>query len=129
MARWIEEKGWEAQLIPFDEFFIHLDVLLCMASERAAAVFVDGAPPILLELLEKRGIDILPVGYHDVINLGCNILSLGDNRVISTLGNQGLNSLLRGHNIDVFELDYSMFTTHSGGIHCSVMAVRRDPVG
>ncbi len=127
MARWIEAEGWEAHLVPFDEHFIHLDALICMASDRLATACVEAVPEVALELLEKRGVGILPVSYHDTMKLGCNILALGADRVLSTHDNQPVNSVLRERHIQVYELDYSMFTTHFGGIHCSVMPLRRDP--
>ncbi len=46
--------------------------------------------------------------------------------MISTVENVELNSRLRAAGFDVCELDYTMFTTHLGGLHCSTMALRRD---
>jgi arginine deiminase len=126
MAVWIEREGWEAVLVPFPAEFIHLDALVCMAAERAAAVS-EAAPPTVVRLLESRGIEIVPVSYRDTVALGCNVVALGDDRVVSTTENRDLNGRLRALGRAVHEVEYTMFTTHSGGLHCSTMPLRRDP--
>ena len=125
VAQWVEEQGWEATIVPFPEQFIHIDALVCMVPGSAAAVS-EAAPDEVLMLLEARGVEIFPVTYRDTMKLGCNVIALGDDRVVSTVENVELNSRLRSAGFDVYEVDYAMFTTHFGGLHCSTMALRRD---
>lgn len=127
-ARWFEEQGWETKLHPFDEHFLHLDVLFCMAAENLAVACVEVLDDPFLAWLQEKGIRLLPVPYKDAMQLGCNLLALGGERVISPRHNHSLNERLRAEGLTVLDPEMQVFTNGGGGVHCMTMPLRRDPL-
>ncbi len=128
VAGWFEAEGWEVRLAPIDEFYVHIDLMVCMLAERAAAVCLDTTDPAIVEWLRGKDIEIVPVGFRDTMGLGCNVVSLGNDRVLSTAASTDLNARLRALGFQVFDPDMSMFTLAGGGVHCMAQALRRTPV-
>ena len=127
-AGWLEADGWEVRLQPIDPHFVHVDVLVCMLRPGLAAVCLDVADPTLAAWLESKGIEIVPVGYRDAMSLGCNVVSLGDDRVLSAAASTELNANLGALGLTVYDPDLSMFTLGGGGPHCLCQALRRESV-
>ena len=96
-------------------------------AEKLAAVCLDTTEPDIVEWLEGRGIEIVPVSFKDTMTLGCNVMSLGNDRVLSPVDSKELNQKLRARGFEVYDPDMSMFTRAGGGIHCMAQPLRRDP--
>ena len=58
--------------------------------------------------------------------LGCNVVALGGDRVLSTLGAKDLNGRLRAAGFEVYDPDMTMFTWAGGGVHCMCQPLRRE---
>lgn len=126
---WFRAEGWEAHAVPFPPHFVHLDVSVGFINDKLVAVAPDAHQAWFLDLLRSKGYEILPVTYYDSTQLGTNIVSLGNDRVLSTAANKDLNARMRALGIEVFDPDLSMFTLGGGGPHCLCQALRRDPLG
>lgn len=59
--------------------------------------------------------------------LGCNVVSLGRDRVLSPRSSADLNARLRAFGFTVYDPDVSMFTLGGGGLHCMMQALYRTP--
>lgn len=127
LATWLRAEGWEVREQPFDEHFLHLDVLFCMAAANLAVACPEALDPAFLDWLRDHGIRCLPVGYADTMRLGCNILALGHGRVVSARESTAVNALLRAHGLTVLDPALSLFTAGGGGPHCLTCPLRRDP--
>ena len=125
-AGWLREQGWECRIEPFDEHFLHLDVLFCMAAPGLAVACEDVLDPAFLAWLKDRRIRTVPVPYREAMRLGCNILALGGDRVISSRNSTALNDALRAEGLTVLDPDLSLFTAGGGGPHCLTCPLRRD---
>ena len=97
-----------------------------MLSEHCAAVCLDTTDPEIVDWLKARNIEIVPVSFRDTINLGCNVMSLGNDRVLSPASSKDLNERLRAMGFTVYDPDASMFLHAGGGIHCMAQPLRRD---
>jgi N-dimethylarginine dimethylaminohydrolase len=126
LAGWLRAEGWEVRIESFDEHFLHLDVLFCMAAPGLAVACLDVLPEDLSEWLAAHGIRCLPVPYRAAMTLGCNILSLGGGRVISARESQTLNAALRAEGLVVLDPALSLFTAGGGGPHCLTCPLRRE---
>ena len=126
LAVWLREEGWEVRVEPFDEHFLHLDVLFCMAAPGLAVACEDVLDPGFLRWLGARGIRTIPVPYREAMALGCNILALGDGRVISARESGALNAALRAEGLEVLDPALSLFTLGGGGPHCLTCPLLRD---
>lgn len=125
LAAWLRAEGWEVRIEPFDEHFLHLDVLFCMAAPGLAVACHDVLDPGFLAWLGAHGIRTIPVPYRDAMALGCNILSLGRDRVISARASKGLNAALRAEGLEVLDPELGLFTAGGGGPHCLTCPLTR----
>ena len=124
-AGWLRAEGWEVRVEPFDEHFLHLDVLFCMAAPGLAVACLDVLPEGFVGWLRGRGIRCLPVPYREAMRLGCNVLSLGDGRVVSAAASGDLNAALRAEGLAVLDPELSLFAAGGGGPHCLTCPLAR----
>ncbi len=125
---WMEAEGLEVKYAPIDNFYVHIDLMVCMLADRLAAVCLETTPPDIVDWLKSKRIEIVPVGFRDTMALGCNVLSLGNDRVLSSAASTDLNERLRARGFTVWDPDMSMFTLGGGGVHCMAQPLRRDLV-
>lgn len=127
VASWMESEGIEVLYAPIDEYYVHIDLMVCMLAEKLCAVCLDTTPPEVVAWLQARKIELVPVGFRETMALGCNVVSLGNDRVLSTTAAPELNSKLRALGLTVFDPDMSQFQLAGGGVHCMCQPLRRDP--
>lgn len=125
-AAWLRAEGWEVRIEVFDEHFLHLDVLFCMAAPGLAVACLDVLDPDFVAWLAGHGVRCIAVPYREAMALGCNILALGEGRVVSARGSAGLNAALRAEGLDVLDPELSLFTAGGGGPHCLTCPLRRE---
>lgn len=125
---WLGQEGWEIKYAPIDGFYSHIDLMVCMLGEKLAAVCLETTAPDVVEWLKEKKIEIIPVNFTDTMNLGCNVMALGNDKVLSTAGSMDLNSKLRAQGFEVFAPELDMLTMNGGGVHCVAQPLRRDPV-
>ena len=64
---WFEAEGWEVRLAPIAEHYVHIDLMVCMLGHKLAAVCLDTTDDSIIEWLEGKGIEIVPVSYRDTM--------------------------------------------------------------
>jgi len=92
---WFEAEGWEFHTYAFDPHFLHLDVQMGMLAEDLAVVCVEAVEPGLVNWLRSKGIRVLEVPYSDAMQLGCNVVALGNERVLIPASSRSLAALCR----------------------------------
>jgi N-dimethylarginine dimethylaminohydrolase len=127
-AGFFTAHGWEVKLVPFAEHFLHLDVLFCMATPRLAIACIDVLGEDFETFLADRQIRVLRASYAEVMAMSCNLLSLGDDRVVSPAHSVRLNAALRAEGVEVFDPELDEFARGGGSVHCMTMPLKRDPV-
>ena len=128
VGQWLETEGWEVKYAPIDEFYVHIDLMVCMLAPKCAAVCLDTTEPDVVEWLKSKNVEIISVGFRDTMELAGNVMALGNDRVLSTAGATDLNAKLRAHGFEVYDPDMSMFTLAGGGVHCMAQPLKRDTV-
>lgn len=128
VAGWFEAEGWEVRLAPIAEHYVHVDLMVCMLAPKLAAVCLDTTDGWIVDWLESKKIEIVPVSYRDTMALGCNVMALGNERVLAAAHSKDLNAKLRAQGLTVYDPDVTMFTMGGGGVHCLSQPLRRDPV-
>ncbi|MCZ6617368.1 MAG: arginine deiminase family protein [Gammaproteobacteria bacterium] len=123
---WFEQEGWEFMIGRFDPHFLHMDVMCVMVAEKLAAVCVEVIPEDVLAWLKAKNIDILEVPYREAMDLGCNVMSLGDDRVLLPAHSTTLKARCKTMGLTVFDPDISMITKGGGGVHCMCQPLRRE---
>jgi len=125
---WMEKEGWEVKYAPVDPFYVHIDLMVCMIAPKCAAICLETTPDDVVEWLKSKNIEMVPVSFKDTMALGCNVMSLGGERVLSPAHSKDLNAKLRALGFTVYDPEMDMFTMMGGGIHCMAQSLRRDPV-
>ncbi len=127
LARWFIDEGWEIKFAPIDPFYVHIDLMVCMLTEHCAAVCLETTDPDIVSWLAQMNIEIIPASFEETMALGCNVVALGNDKVLSTLAATDLNQKMRAIGLEVYDPDMTMFTWAGGGVHCMCQPLRRDP--
>ena len=125
IADWFVAEGWDIKWAPIDQFYVHIDLMVCMLNERCAAVCLETTEDDVVEWLKSKKIEIIPATFKETMALGCNVVALGKDRVLSTLGAKDLNAKMRAAGFTVYDPDMTMFTWAGGGVHCMCQPLRR----
>jgi N-dimethylarginine dimethylaminohydrolase len=128
LRSWFEDEGWEMHTYEFDPHFLHLDVQMGMIAEGLAVVCVEAVEPELVEWLESKGIRAIPIAYADAMQLGSNVVALGDERVLVPASSRNLIAACRAEGLRVYDPDVSMIGNGGGAVHCMCQALKRDHV-
>ena len=121
------DKGWEVRVVPIPAHFIHLDALIVPIAPKLAVACLDALEDWVVAWLRDRGFDFVDVPYREcAMNLGVNLVSLGNDRILSMASDSDLNERLRALGFKVHEPDMSMFTLGGGGVHCLSQALYRE---
>ncbi|MGI9463875.1 MAG: dimethylarginine dimethylaminohydrolase family protein [Aestuariivirgaceae bacterium] len=123
---WLTGEGWEIKYAPIDPFYVHIDLMVCMLSEHCAAVCLETTEEDIVDWLKSKNIEIIPATFKETMALGCNVVALGNDRVLSTLGANDLNAKMRANGFEVYDPDMTMFTWAGGGVHCMCQPLSRD---
>ena len=127
-AGWFREQGWEVRLESFAEHFLHLDVLFCMAADGLAVACIEVLGDEFAAWLKERGIKVVEASYREVMDMSCNLLALGRDRVISPRHSVRINAALRAEGLTVYEPDLDLFAAGGGSVHCMTMPLHRKPI-
>ena len=125
VAQFVRNEGWEAMTAPISREFVHMDGLVVPLGEKLLLACKDAMEPWLVDWIIQRGFEIVDVDFAEARNLGVNLVSLGNDRIVAMKGAPNTAGKLRALGFDVTIVDLSMFTLGGGGIHCLTQALRR----
>jgi N-dimethylarginine dimethylaminohydrolase len=98
---------------------LHLMSLISLLDEGTAIVDLPWLAVETVELLKARGFDFIEIDYAERDTLACNVLSLGEKRVLAIEENQQTNERLRAAGFDVRTFPGSEICINgSGGPTC-----------
>lgn len=124
---WLEREGYEVKLAYNDPYYMHMDMMAVMLAPKLAAVCCDCMRPDVLAWLVDIGVEIIDVSFPEMLRLGCNVVALGDDRVLLPASNTALKEQCRAVGLRVYDPDISMITMCGGGVHCLCQPLQRDP--
>jgi N-dimethylarginine dimethylaminohydrolase len=125
-ANWLKAEGWEIKFAPIDQFYVHIDLMVCMLNENCAAVCLETTEDDIVAWLKSKKIEIIPASFKETMALGCNVVALGRDRILSTQSAMQLNRNMRAAGFQVYDPDMSMFLQAGGGVHCMCQPLRRE---
>jgi N-dimethylarginine dimethylaminohydrolase len=128
IAEFVRQEGWDVEVAPIPALFVHMDGLVVPLDHKLIVACLDALEPWVIDWLKNKGFDFVDVGFNEAKDLGVNLVSLGNKKVLSMAGSVNLNNKLRELGYEVFAPDMSMFTLGGGGVHCMCQALKRDPV-
>jgi N-dimethylarginine dimethylaminohydrolase len=128
LKSWFEAEGWEFHAYAFDPHFLHLDVQMGMIAEGLAVVCVEAVEPELLAWLAAKRIRAIPISYAAAMQMGTNVVALGQERVLVPASSKNLITACRAEGLRVYDPDVSMIGNGGGAVHCMCQALARDSV-
>jgi N-dimethylarginine dimethylaminohydrolase len=127
LQAWFEAEGWEFYTYAFDPHFLHLDVQMGILAEGLAVVCTEAVEPEFLDWLHSKHIRTLSIPYGDAMQLGSNVVALGEERVMVPASSKNLIAACRAEGLTVYDPDVSMIGHGGGAVHCMCQALKRDP--
>ncbi len=127
VGAWVREQGWDACVTPIPALFVHMDGIVVPIAPKLAVACVDALEGWVVDWIESKGFEFINVDFKDAKDLGANIVTLGNGRVLSMKQNTNLNEKLCLQGFEVYDPDMSMFTLGGGGVHCLCQSLRREP--
>jgi len=126
VAGWFEDEGWEVRIAFIDEYYVHIDLMVVPIADKLTAVCVACTEPAIVEWLKAKGHEIIDVPFQDTMALGCNMMSLGDDKIIAPASSKALIEQLRARGFEVADVDTAEISKTGGGIHCMAQALKRE---
>ena len=81
----------------------------------------------MVDWLKSKQIEIVSVPFKETMDLGCNVVALGNDRVLLPKHSTVLKDKITTLGLEVFDPDVSMITPGGGGVHCMCQSLRRLP--
>nr|WP_314443843.1 arginine deiminase family protein [uncultured Sphingomonas sp.] len=125
LGSFFEARGWQVTMTPVDPDLLHLDTHFCVIDRDVALACVEKLDPGFIAMIQELGIEIVPVREEEIASLGCNVLSLGRRRIISTGSAPRVDEAVRALGFEVLVVPLGEFTQCGGGVHCLTMPLRR----
>jgi N-dimethylarginine dimethylaminohydrolase len=94
---------------------LHLMSLMSLLDERTALVDLPWLAVETVELLKSRGYALIEIDYSERETLACNVLSLGNTRLLALEENKTTNQKLRQSGFDVRTFPGSELCINGGG--------------
>ena len=99
-----------------------------MLAEGLAVICVEAVEPELVRWLHSKRIKTIAISYADAMQLGTNVVALGNERVLVPASSKNLIAACRAEGLTVYDPDVSMIGNGGGAVHCMCQALRRDRV-
>lgn len=128
IAGWMEAEGWEVMLMDIDPYYVHIDLMVVMLAPKLAAVCIECTDPKVVDWLKAKQIEIIEVPFQETMALGCNVVALGEDRVLLPAASKTLKEKLKARGFTIYDPELDMITQGGGGVHCMCQSLIRDPV-
>jgi N-dimethylarginine dimethylaminohydrolase len=125
VAGWFEAEGWEVRIAFIDEYYVHIDLMVVPIAEKLTAVCLACTDPAIVDWLRNKGHEIIDVPFQQTMALGCNLMSLGNSRIIAPASSTTLIEALRARGFEVAAVETAEISKTGGGIHCMAQALKR----
>ena len=119
-----ELPDFEILPIPFNPKYLHLDCVFNILSPTDALIFPDALDQKVVDRLSKM-YNLIEVSDSEQFSMGTNVLSIGQNRVLSLPVNIDVNHQMRQRGYEVLEVDFSEIIKSGGSFRCCSMPIVR----
>ena len=108
---------------------LHLLSLISMLDHDLAVVYLPLLPTAMVELLEQRNIQLVPIPDEEFVSQGCNVLALGPRRCVILKENVVTAERLRAAGCEVITFSGDEIShNRTGGPTCLTRPLLRDAV-
>jgi arginine deiminase len=118
--------GWSSRVMSYPANFIHLDQILGVVDATNCVVCDEVLKDEDLTWLRRQGFTFHSVPQNSWSDLPCNVVSLGNGRIVTVDRNRALNQKLAEIGFDVIPLNLEEYVRDFGGPHCLTLPIRRE---
>ena len=110
--------------IPFKEKYLHLDCVFNVVSPEVALIYPKALTKKDIDFFASR-YELIEVSEEEQFQLGTNVLSIGNKRVLSMPINKKVNQQLRNHGFQIIEVDITEIIKSGGSFRCCTLPLVR----
>lgn len=111
--------------IPFKEKYLHLDCIFNIVSPKVALIYPNALTQKEIDFFAAR-YDLIEVSKEEQFQLGTNVLSIGNKRILSLPVNINVNKQLRDRGFQVIEVDITEIIKSGGSFRCCTLPILRE---
>lgn len=111
--------------IPFKEKYLHLDCIFNIVSPEVALIYPHALTQKEIDFFAAR-YDLIEVSEEEQFQLGTNVLSIGNKRILSLPVNSNVNKQLRDRGFQVIEVDITEIIKSGGSFRCCTLPILRE---
>lgn len=122
----LNDLGIDIIPVDFPEAYLHLDMIMNVVGEKTAVICEEALPNNVINTLTNKGFELINVTKEDVFLHKCNLLSLGDQTIISHHQAEDVNTQLEQLGFRVISLDLKEVLKSGGGPRCMSFPLLRE---
>ncbi|MEK5393918.1 dimethylarginine dimethylaminohydrolase family protein [Margalitia sp. FSL K6-0131] len=111
--------------IPFKDKYLHLDCIFNVVSPDIALIYPNALTKKYIDYFASR-YELIEVSEEEQFQLGTNMLSIGNKRLLSLPVNKKVNQQLRDHGFQVIEVDITEIIKSGGSFRCCTLPILRE---
>ena len=111
--------------IPFKEKYLHLDCIFNIVSPEVALIYPNALTQKEIDFFAAR-YDLIEVSEEEQFQLGTNVLSIGNKRILSLPVNINVNKQFRDRGFHVIEVDITEIIKSGGSFRCCTLPILRE---
>ena len=111
--------------IPLRDDILHLDCVFNLISANTALIHPPAIDPTACQRLQET-YTCIEVTDDEQFHMGPNVLSIGNQTIISLPENERLNTALRAHQYEVIEVPFSEIIKSGGSYRCCTLPLWRE---
>ncbi|MFD2133840.1 dimethylarginine dimethylaminohydrolase family protein [Pseudogracilibacillus auburnensis] len=122
----LSDLGIEVITVDFAEEYLHLDMIMNVIGEKTAVICEEALPTHMIDKLKEKDFTLIKVSKDDVFLHKCNLLSIGDNTIISHNQAEDINEQLQQLGFRIIQLDLKEVLKSGGGPRCMSFPLLRE---
>lgn len=122
----LQEKlpDYEVHAIPIRDDILHLDCTFNLVDSSTALVYPDGIEKKALQQLKER-YQFIEITDEEQFQLGTNVLSIGNKKIVSLPENSRINQALEKAGFSILEVAFSEIIKSGGSFRCCTLPLVR----
>lgn len=122
----LSDLGIEVITVDFAEEYLHLDMIMNVIGEKTAVICEEALPTHMIDKLKDKDFTLIKVSKDDVFLHKCNLLSIGDNTIISHNQAEDINEQLQQLGFRIIQLNLKEVLKSGGGPRCMSFPLLRE---
>lgn len=119
------DTGINLKNIEFPREFLHLDMICNVIAEKTVIACPEALPPSLFQVFRQKKLAVIEITREEVFQHSCNLLNIGEEKIISHPGAERVNQLLKSLGLEVLELPLQEVRKSGGGPRCMSFPIER----